>query len=267
MREPADPLRETGARTVGEAPSVDAYWVNFARNLAVAAAAGVFLALIGALGAGGDSLVSRLLYWVPLMMIGAVVGGGVATLASRIPAARANVWLLGAVITLGVAALGAGFVWGYTALFWGRENAPDLEALPYFLFLVLVISAAMTAIMIAVNIPGAQTHASAGQAVRFLERLPAKLRGAVLYAVEAEDHYLRLHTSKGDDLILMRLSDAVVELEGLEGAQTHRSWWVAREAVETIARDGGKVSLVLKGGARAPVSRPNVRALREAGWF
>ncbi|MFN4104010.1 MAG: hypothetical protein ACK4GB_06940, partial [Tepidimonas sp.] len=32
---------------------------------------------------------------------------------------------------------------------------------------------------------------------RFLERLPAKLRGAELYAVEAQDHYLRLHTSRG----------------------------------------------------------------------
>jgi len=89
----------------------------------------------------------------------------------------------------------------------------------------------------------------------------------VIYAVSSEDHYLRLHTSKGADLILMRLSDAVVELEGLEGAQTHRSWWVARDAVEGSRRDGDKVFLTLKGGIEAPVSRPNVRPLREAGWF
>jgi DNA-binding LytR/AlgR family response regulator len=89
----------------------------------------------------------------------------------------------------------------------------------------------------------------------------------VLYAVSSEDHYLRLHTSKGSDLILMRLSDAIIELEGLEGAQTHRSWWVAKEAVESTRRDGDKVVLLLKGGAEAPVSRPNMRPLREAGWF
>jgi DNA-binding LytR/AlgR family response regulator len=65
----------------------------------------------------------------------------------------------------------------------------------------------------------------------------------------------------------MRLSDAIAELEGLEGAQTHRSWWVAREAVESARRDGDRVTLVLKSGAEAPVSRPNVRPLREAGWF
>ncbi|MFX8624480.1 LytTR family DNA-binding domain-containing protein, partial [Acinetobacter baumannii] len=74
---------------------------------------------------------------------------------------------------------------------------------------------------------------------RFLERLPLKLRGAEIYAVEAEDHYLRLHTSRGSDLILMRLSDAIVELEGLEGARTHRSWWVAKGAVRDAKRGDG----------------------------
>lgn len=117
--------------------------------------------------------------------------------------------------------------------------------------------------------PGAITHAPAGGpiSVRFLERLPAKLHGAALYAISAEDHYLRLHTSKGADLILMRLSDAIAELEGIEGAQTHRSWWVARDAVEGARRDGVKLTLLLKGGVEAPVSRPNIRPLREAGWY
>ena len=85
--------------------------------------------------------------------------------------------------------------------------------------------------------------------------------------MEAEDHYLRLHTSKGSDLILMRLSDAVTELEGVEGAQTHRSWWVARAAVVDVRRSEGRASLKLKGGQDAPVSRSYARALRQAGWF
>ncbi len=56
-------------------------------------------------------------------------------------------------------------------------------------------------------------------------------------------------------------------LEGLEGMQTHRSWWVARDAVESVRRDGDRIVLALKGGAEAPVSRPNVKPLREAGWL
>ena len=95
----------------------------------------------------------------------------------------------------------------------------------------------------------------------------AKLRGAELYAVEAEDHYLRLHTSRGQDLILMRLSDAVAELEGIEGAQTHRSWWVAKTAVEGARRGDGRATLQVKSGIEAPVSRAYAKTLRAAGWF
>jgi DNA-binding LytR/AlgR family response regulator len=114
-----------------------------------------------------------------------------------------------------------------------------------------------------------QTHAAAPDAPppKFLARLPAKLQGAELYAVEAEDHYLRLHTSKGQDLILMRLGDAIDELEGLEGARTHRSWWVARAAVTGTERLDGRAVLTLKDGAEVPVSRGFAKALRSAGWF
>ena len=102
---------------------------------------------------------------------------------------------------------------------------------------------------------------------KFLARLPAQLAGAELYAVEAEDHYLRLHTSLGQDLILMRLADAIAELEGLEGAQTHRSWWVAKAAVADAERMDGRAMLTLKDGAEVPVSRGFAKALRAAGWF
>jgi DNA-binding LytR/AlgR family response regulator len=114
-----------------------------------------------------------------------------------------------------------------------------------------------------------ETHASSPGAApaRFLDRLPPRLRGARLLAVQAEDHYLRLHTDRGSDLILMRLSDALAELEGLEGAQTHRSWWVARDAVASVARGDGRAALTLDGDITAPVSRRYAKALREAGWW
>jgi hypothetical protein len=133
---------------------------------------------------------------------------------------------------------------------------------------------ATTAAMVAISflIRGrepVETHAAppAAPPPKFLARLPAKLTGAELWAVEAEDHYLRLHTSLGQDLILMRLGDAIGELEGIEGARTHRSWWVARTAVRRVERDDGRATLVLPDGAEAPVSRAYARLLRDAGWF
>ena len=86
---------------------------------------------------------------------------------------------------------------------------------------------------------------------RFPDRLPFKLRGAAIRAVQSEDHYLRIHTDRGSDLILMRLSDALDELEGLEGAQTHRSWWVAGTPCATSSRGDGRATLTLDGGSRS----------------
>jgi len=65
----------------------------------------------------------------------------------------------------------------------------------------------------------------------------------------------------------MRLADAVDELEGLDGAQVHRSWWVARDAVRDVRRGDGRAVLSLPDGLEVPVSRTYGRVLREAGWY
>jgi DNA-binding LytR/AlgR family response regulator len=83
----------------------------------------------------------------------------------------------------------------------------------------------------------------------------------------AEDHYLRIRTESGEALILMRLSDAVAACDALEGARTHRSWWVARAAVTEVRKGDGRGVLILRDGLEAPVSRTYYPALREAGWF
>jgi len=100
----------------------------------------------------------------------------------------------------------------------------------------------------------------------FLRRLPARLGADLLY-IEVEDHYLRIHTSKGNDLLLMRLSDAVVALDATLGRQVHRSYWVARRAVSAVERDRYRVHLILSNGARIPVSRTFQPKLRAAGWL
>jgi len=100
----------------------------------------------------------------------------------------------------------------------------------------------------------------------FLARIPAKL-GRDLLALEMEDHYVRVHTAVGSDLILMRLRDAVAELAGLDGLQVHRSHWVAAAAVTGVERKpDGKLTLVLRNGLRVPVSRSYAADVRAAGW-
>ncbi len=243
------------------------------RGAPAVAAIGAFLSFTNPFGAtNGLPLWGSFLYWTALVAIGwfggSLIGAGIARLAPKLHG------MLNRAISTVVAAI---LVCAAIIIVQQLLGQPvPLYYWPTLYVLVLGISVGIAAVAWLVErafsgTPDAITHALPAGApnarVAFTDRLPAKLRGAVIYAVSAEDHYLRLYTSKGDDLILMRLSDAIGELEGLEGAQTHRSWWVARGAVETTRRDGDKVVLVLKGGAEAPVSRPNVRALREAGWF
>lgn len=103
--------------------------------------------------------------------------------------------------------------------------------------------------------------------LQFLERLPAKYYGAELYAVSSEDHYVRVYTSCGEELILMRFADALKELNTVDGIQTHRSWWVARKGVLNSIRQDGKYRLVLKSGATALISRSFSKALRKENYI
>lgn len=242
---------------------------EFLRGLIVAAIAGVFLAFSGAFGSSGAPLAQRLAYWIPLLVVGGLWGHACGILIGRFIDVDARPWLATAALTLIITGPLTVVVWALTGLlFEGRLRHAD--ALIHFFAPVALITAVLSALNVFLGreIP-VETHAAAPGAApaRFLERLPPKLRGARLIAVHAEDHYLRLHTDRGSDLILMRLADALIELEGLEGAQTHRSWWVAKGAVASVARGDGRAALTLTDNLTAPVSRRYARALREAGWW
>lgn len=101
----------------------------------------------------------------------------------------------------------------------------------------------------------------------FRRRLSAKRRGARLIAVEAHDHYLKVHTDGGEEMITLRFADALKELSRAHGWRVHRSWWVAADAVEGVRWRRGAGELRLFGGLTAPVSRTHAPVLKQAGWF
>ncbi|MDP3655498.1 MAG: LytTR family DNA-binding domain-containing protein [Brevundimonas sp.] len=243
--------------------------IRLDRGVGVAVGAGVVLALTGAFGTSIVPLWVRFAYWVPLILAGAVWAHLCSRLIERLVDPDERPWLTVAALSAATAGPVVVLVWLVTGLVFEGEIYPP-SRLVHFIGPVLVITVAISALNVFLGRPPpVQTHAGTGGTApaRFLERLTPRLRGATLHAVQAEDHYLRLHTDRGSDLILMRLSDAVAELEGLEGARTHRSWWVARDAVRAVKRGDGRASLTLEGGVVAPVSRRYARALREAGWY
>lgn len=239
------------------------------RGFGVAAAVGALLAFSAAFGTGEMPLAGRLAYWLPIMLVGAAWGHFCARRVERFIDPDTRPWRAVAVLTAVITGPLAVMVWAATGLVFTADHAARLDELPGFLGPVLIVTLALATLNVFLARTPVQTHAAPAGAEpsRFPERLPFRLRGAAIRAVQAEDHYLRIHTERGSDLILMRMTDALAELEGLEGAQTHRSWWVARDAVRGVRRGDGRATLTLEGGLEAPVSRQYARALRAAGWY
>lgn len=100
--------------------------------------------------------------------------------------------------------------------------------------------------------------------VKLLARLPLPKRGKLI-SLSVQDHYVAVTTTKGTALVLMRLSDAIGEADGVAGLQIHRSHWVAFDAVKATHRRNGKVAIETVAGVELPVSRSYMAAVRAAG--
>ncbi len=95
-----------------------------------------------------------------------------------------------------------------------------------------------------------------------LKRVSPDKRGTIL-TLNAQDHYVEITTSKGRELVLIRLADAIAEMGAAEGLQVHRSWWVARGAIAELARQDGRQILRLNDGRDVPVSRAQAAKVRD----
>lgn len=245
---------------------------KWAARLAWLLALGTFLAILGPYGTGRVGWPEVWVYWVGLIIMGAVVGWTTGPLAQRLfPALPEWAYYVIAAFCISVPVTAAVF-----AINVMMAEQVHWRALPITWFFVLVVSGFVVIIAwIARHIENlrqaaretASHIAPARPSEALLGKLPHPLRRARLISMSAEDHYLRVRTDSGEALILMRLSDGIAACEALDGAQVHRSWWVAREAVRDVKKGDGRATLILEDGSEAPVSRSFYPALREAGWF
>ncbi len=274
MREQTDnPVHASPAATIS--PSVPLS--SFRYGLIVALVAAIFMAVTGALGTDVAPFAKRLAYWGVVMISGHFIGTGVTSGIHGWGKLSQNPWAEGLLISLVIAAPVTLVVAGASTLFFGWNEGGFYDLLIMF-GIVAFVSMIMTAINILIgknyssavsrdqDITTLPEHIAPAEA-RLRTRLPIHLREAQIWAIESEDHYLRVHTDLGSSLILMRLSDAISETEGLDGAQTHRSWWVSRAAILRTERSDGRATLHLNCGITAPVSRTYYRVLSATGWL
>lgn len=89
----------------------------------------------------------------------------------------------------------------------------------------------------------------------FLSKIKPAVGRRVL-ALEAQEHYVKVYTDRGEDLVLYRLSDAVKELaQSVPGLRVHRSYWVAEDAIQEIQPTGKSYKIGLANGLMVPVSK------------
>ncbi len=236
----------------------------------LATIAGLFMTITGALGTGEAPLWVRVAFWLTVMNSGSLIGMSVSSGVRAWGRLNASPWIEGLAVATGIAIPLTLIVTAARSLFFSMPM-PSMPGMVWLFFYVWIVSVAMTALdgIIAARSEGSAQADPLSLPIesRFHDRLPAHIRAGALIALEAEDHYLRVHTSSGDALILMRLSDAIAEIDAGLGAQTHRSWWVSRAAVQHATKGDGKGELILTGGLKAPVSRSHLSGLVRAGWF
>jgi len=128
-----------------------------------------------------------------------------------------------------------------------RQTAPDGQTYPDR---QMSIAAPVEQVAVAPEYPS-----------EFLSKLPVALRRDII-ALEAEDHYLRVHTLHGSAMILMRLADAAAMIDPRLGVRVHRSWWVAKDGVRALERTSGRAIARLVDGTAVPISRTHLPAAR-----
>ena len=164
------------------------------------------------------------------------------------------------------AALVTVLVAGLNRVFLGL--APSLAQAPVYIGTIFVVALIISLVISFLMQPASEGDATerdgGPEAPRLLARLPIDKRGP-LVAISSEDHYVRIRTLHGEEMVLMRLSDAIDEAAPAPGLQVHRSHWVATDQVRAARRDGDRAVLTVHGDVEIPVSRANVAAIRAAG--
>ena len=265
---------------------------TIAIELMIMCAIGLTLGLIGLFGSGAMPMGWRLLYWIGFIVAGYALFRPLGVVAlwlsqeSRMPYSAAMViasllsafpltWLIGfaiggmryddrilgdgfALLYVQCASIGIAIFLLMRFLFGPREGPKECaQDLPSRELPTQLSSRAPEAT------PTEQTPTSWPR-TPLHDRLPPGFPARIV-ALGMDDHYVHVHGlddagGRHDEMLLMRLGDAARDLDGIDGATVHRSWWVARDAVRRAERDGRRMTLELEGGLEVPVSRSNMHA-------
>ena len=229
---------------------------------------GVALGMAGPYGTYGTvPLQQRLAFWIVILVVPWAVWETVFGLARRALPKTLGARTLMALLMPAFAVIGSVFatslssgIFGLNGLSFSQAWAQSLASWLLFSFLIVLPLA-----IIADELSRREQRKGGENLLGFFAlKLPGKLRGAMLVALQSEGHYLRVYTDAGDDLILMSMEDAMSALSAYPGIRTHRSWWVAVDQITSAFQlEAGATVIPTHSGLEVPVSRRRRGFVRE----
>lgn len=229
------------------------------RELIVVLLAGVYLGLLGPFGnyLVGDPP-TRIVYWTASLLAGSLMlsaAYGACRAVAR--PVRLAPWLCWGLAVVAAAALAALLSNAVAVRLWPQVG---YVAGTTWFFQVLITFVPLAFVK-------GFLQRSSGRSPPPLHRHLVTLADEPVDCVTIEDHYVRVHGRASSRLLYGTFRDALAELEGRDGLQVHRSWWVSRAALERVVVDGRRVELVLRNGLTVPVARSSIARLKTAGWI
>ncbi|WP_425038438.1 LytTR family DNA-binding domain-containing protein [Primorskyibacter sp. S187A] len=208
-------------------------------------------------------LAERAVYWTGLTLLCYAAGAFVNIMIEHICAHKAAaVRIVASGLVCAACILALVVLFNYVTFGWVPQGWDWVTFVGTVGAIALIVNTAL----VLTSQPSAETVAAPVAPVPppLLDRLPLEKRGA-LVALSVEDHYVRIRTVEGEELVLLRLSDAIREVGDTRGAQVHRSHWAAWNQVVSARREGDRAILTMSQGPEVPVSRANLPKLKEAG--
>ncbi|MEY4270077.1 MAG: hypothetical protein RLZZ58_1293 [Pseudomonadota bacterium] len=252
----------------------DIVWRRLAIELLLIASIGLVLGLFGPFGTWAFPPAMRIAYWLVFAVVGYAIFRPLIVIRRWLADALSLSQIVGIALALVVAALPMTLI--IATLMNGLDvraalRDPELGQRYFQVWLIgFLINGIFMALFRAPAVGDTSTRPSAPGTLDappspLADRLPIGF-GEIL-ALEAEDHYVRVHGALRSTLVLIRMADAVAAQGHADGLRVHRSWWVARAAVRGVSREGRAATLTLITGQSVAVARDALPQLRAAGWL
>ncbi len=107
------------------------------------------------------------------------------------------------------------------------------------------------------------TYRKRMQRADFIAVIDPEKKGRIL-VLTAQDHYVEITSTNGKKLVRMRMREAIAQMQDQDGLSVHRSYWVAKDAIQSLQKSEGKHFLLLINGDKIPVSPSKLAGVKEA---